>query len=449
MTQQIADAARTYTMQGSIVNLWKCRDNEVLAAGPAGTGKTRGILEKVHYAAMKHPGMRGLLVRKTRVSMTESVLVTFEKKVLPENSPLTLGAGRDNRKSYRYPNGSELILGGLDKVERFMSTDYDMICVFEATETTEDDIESLATRLRNNVMPYQQILLDCNPAGPLHWLKKRSDTKQMTRFDSDHKDNPILWNKKTEKWTKEGKRYRGVLDSLSSHRRDRLFLGAWASAEGLVYDRFDSCFLDQPMEKIPFGLCYGGIDFGFSDPFVALGAVQFAPDGYDDVYKAIVDQQDVIYIYYERYKSRTSMRLHAAAMRRVFSRNAGMWHADPSRPDSIDDLRRGGIKVRGARNDILVGIEAVDARIESGRLLISPECSALRAEAQSYRYPSNKAGEKPEPGIDHAMDALRYMIISIDERFLAVRPEVDDEPEEDYEDDDVQQGVESGYYRSE
>ena len=57
-----ADRHRTYSPQGSLVALWMCRAEEVLIHGPAGTGKTRGVEEKLHLAAEKYPGMRGLLV---------------------------------------------------------------------------------------------------------------------------------------------------------------------------------------------------------------------------------------------------------------------------------------------------------------------------------------------------------------------------------------------------
>jgi phage terminase large subunit len=115
--------------------------------------------------------MRALIVRKTRTSLTESALVTFEDKVLPEHSRLTEGAQRRLRQSYSYPNGSNIVVGGLDDSQRVMSTEYDMIYVMEAIEATENDWENLTTRLRNGVMPYQQIIADTNPDAPTHWLK--------------------------------------------------------------------------------------------------------------------------------------------------------------------------------------------------------------------------------------------------------------------------------------
>jgi hypothetical protein len=54
----------TYMPVGDIRTLFESRDDEVLVEGPAGTGKSYGCLWKLHLAAMKYPGMRGLLLRK-------------------------------------------------------------------------------------------------------------------------------------------------------------------------------------------------------------------------------------------------------------------------------------------------------------------------------------------------------------------------------------------------
>ena len=48
--------------------------------------------------------------------------------------------------------------GGLDKVSKIMSAEYDVIYVQEATELLEDEWEHLTTRLRRAAMPYQQII---------------------------------------------------------------------------------------------------------------------------------------------------------------------------------------------------------------------------------------------------------------------------------------------------
>src|SRR4029077_15530344 len=67
---------------GPGLDLFHCQDDEVLIAGPAGTGKSISCLQKLHLAMSKYPDARGFMARKTRVSMTNSCLETFQKKVL-------------------------------------------------------------------------------------------------------------------------------------------------------------------------------------------------------------------------------------------------------------------------------------------------------------------------------------------------------------------------------
>jgi hypothetical protein len=63
----------------------------------------------------------------------------------------------------------------------------------------------------------------------------------------------------------------------------------------------------------------------------------------------------------------------------------------------------------------------VRARLESGTLLVvQASCPNLLAEAALYRYdPEQKDSEKPLAEHNHAMDALRYLVSSIDTRFMA------------------------------
>ena len=175
-----------YKPLGGARELFETRAGEVLVCGPSGTGKSRAALEKINALCELHPGIRVLLCRKTRKSLTESVLVTYEKEVLPPGSPALSGPDRGNRTRYNYPNGSEIVLGGLDDISRIMSSQYDALFVNEATEITEDEWETLLTRLRNNRLrdtrtraAWHQAIADCNPSHPRHWLKVRADRGHM------------------------------------------------------------------------------------------------------------------------------------------------------------------------------------------------------------------------------------------------------------------------------
>src|SRR4051794_29748900 len=160
-------SAAAYRPWGAASELMKFRGREVLLAGPAGTGKSRAALEKLSFVAYNRP-IRGAIVRKVRKSLTQAALVTFEQKVLPQPSGVRFWT---EDQEYRYPGGAVIALAGLDDPEKVKSTEFDMIYVQEATELDQNDWELLVSRLRNGVLAYQQIIADCNPADPYHWLK--------------------------------------------------------------------------------------------------------------------------------------------------------------------------------------------------------------------------------------------------------------------------------------
>jgi len=115
---------RVFRPYGAANDFLYCKDPEVLFCGPAGTGKSRTALEKLHLCAMKYPGSRHLIVRKTRASLTQSAMVTYDKHVLSEDSGVRF---RTAEQEYRYRNGSVIALGGMDKSSKVLSSDYDLI----------------------------------------------------------------------------------------------------------------------------------------------------------------------------------------------------------------------------------------------------------------------------------------------------------------------------------
>ena len=222
-----------FRRRGAVKELFRMeRENrfptELLLEGPAGTGKSRGIGEFLYKMTQKYPGTRGAILRKTRVSLTESFLVTWEGEVLLPDDPALTGVSRAHRSSYIWPNGTEVWTGGLDNPTRLYSAQFDWIYVQEATELTLDEWERLGRALRNHKMPFQFLIADCNPDAPGHWLNQRCEQGKMARLLSRHKDNPSIRPE-----------YLARLANLTGVRRRRLYLGEWCSAEGAVWENFD------------------------------------------------------------------------------------------------------------------------------------------------------------------------------------------------------------------
>ena len=411
---------KSYQGFGAAKVLWGCRAPEVLLAGPSGTGKSRGCLEKVNFLALKYPGLRALIVRKTRESLLQSGLITLERDVLVP------GYARyySGRAEWRYLNGSVLVAGGLDKVSKIMSAEYDVIYVQEATELLEDEWEHLTTRLRRAAMPYQQILACANPAGPNHWLKRRAEGGRLMLLTSRHEDNPLLYDTKTEQFTPFGSAYLAKLDTLSGVRYQRLRKGLWVAAEGMIYDQFDwNLHLMERFNPPRSWTRYWAVDFGYTHPFVFQAWAK--------------DEEGRLYRFAELYHTGLLVE-EAAAKIKEWRRRTGEDFPEALLCDHDAEGRATlekhlGIPTIAAKKSVSPGIQAVMKRLqvaEDGRprlffmrgsaiardqkLEEAKEPTATEEEFELYLWQDGVKDSVPVKQHDHGLDALRYLCMHLD-----------------------------------
>lgn len=429
-----ANPKAEYHVYGAAADLFSAARGEVILSGPAGTGKSRACLQYLHYLATNHPGMRGLIARKTRESLTQTALVTFEEKVLTraEYEVIAAGTKRSGRQSYRYPNGSELVVGGLDRPTKIMSTEFDVAYVQEAIELLEDDWESITTRLRNGVTPRQQIIADTNPDGPQHWIKRRADAGRLLMLESRHEDNPMLWDRESSGWTKAGLAYIGKLDGLTGVRKPRLRYGKWVQAEGAVYEEWDRAVHIVDRFEIPGSWRrIRSIDFGYTNPFVCLWIA--------------IDHDGRMYVYREMYKTRRTVKVHAGEIRRLSGDERYEFTVADHDAEDRATLLENGIPTRAANKAVTRGIEAVQERLKvagDGRprlfylrdslverdegLVEAKKPCGLTEEIDGYAWSKGDdgrtLGEEPVKLNDHAVDALRYAAMAIDRGVGRIEP---------------------------
>ena len=213
------------------------------------------------------------MCRKTLTSLTTGALVTYQDRVLdPRDNVRFFGGSSREPASFKYPNGSRMVIGGLDKASKVLSSEYDIIYVNEATETTLTDWETLNTRLRANAVPYQRLLGDTNPDAPTHWILQRAKEKKLQILYSVHEDNPAYWDTARQEWTPLGAAYIARLENLTGVRYKRLRKGLWVAAEGQVYEDWDPAVHLIDRADLPKGWekwrRFWSVDFGFRDPFV-------------------------------------------------------------------------------------------------------------------------------------------------------------------------------------
>jgi PBSX family phage terminase large subunit len=455
-----------YEPRGAALEMFRSTANEILLSGAAGTGKSVAALMKIHLTCLNTPGVRALIVRKTHASLAASTLVTFRQKVAAEaiaaRIVLFYGGSAQEPASFRYSNGSVIVVGGLDRATRLLSTEYDLCFVDEAIETTAEDLDTIVTRLRNGRISRQQLIMATNPGAPTHHLKQRANAGRCQMLYSQHEDNPRLYA--GGQWTEYGRDYLARLDSLTGARYQRMRWGKWVAAEGLVYEAWDpNVHLVDPFPVPADWTRWWSIDLGYVNPTVVQCWAE--------------DRDGRLWLYREFYRTKTLVEDHARTILRAVTRcvthcksrkygphdcascdtcvtewtepkpRAVITDHDAEDRATLEKHLR--LSTTAAHKGVSDGIQAVQARLKPAgdgkpRLFImrgalverDPELEAAKKPCSSedeitgYVWDrgtaAQQAGDKPAKEAplklnDHGMDALRYMVA---ERDLGGRPRI-------------------------
>lgn len=178
--------------------------------------------------------------------------------------------------------------------------------------------------------------------------------------------------------------------------------GQFVAFEGLVYSEFRRGVHTFNHEPPKDWIRVAAIDFGFTNPFVVLWGA--------------VDEDGRLWVWDEHYKRQELMEYHAA---QILSRGPVDWYvADHDAQDNAE-LRRWDISTIRAKKEVVAGIQKVKARLivqqdERPRLMIHERCVNLLKEIGMYRWKEGGPKEEPVKENDHAMDALRYMVMQLD-----------------------------------
>lgn len=400
----MSDAVATYTALPWQIDAWSDTSETLLATGAAGGGKSHFAAEKVHGYMLRYPGAVGAIGRRARQWASKTVVPMMQRIMGPQSGV------RYNKSelTFYYPNGSRIYIFGMkdaDQREAIRSHEFDIVWMEEATQFSEIDFQELAARLRGTAASWRQIILTTNPGGPLHWIKRRLiDGQEAAVYFSSASDN-------IDHLPGD---YMGRLDRLTGVQHQRLVLGRWVQAEGVIFDNWS----DEPW---PAGnVCdvkrdealqmEWYIDDGYSPgagegsasyhPRVILVAQVRADGGVDLIDEYVVTGE-----------------LSAHSIQEVLG-----WYGRPDIAfvDSSASELRAQLTARGIMNapashPVSEGIKVMRHFIDDGQhrlLRVSPNCRNFLFEISSYQYGAAEravAGERrPLKVNDHSMDACRY-----------------------------------------
>ncbi len=383
---------------------------------------------------LKYPGATGLMMRKTRQSMTNSTVLYFEREIARGTC---LHVGSKNR--FEYPNGSILAYGGMaddEQREQIRSIGQqggvDMVWMEEANRFTEDDFNEILARLRGTAAPWRQVMLTTNPGAPTHWIKRRlidqGEAHTYYSTASDNRHNPA--------------EYASILEHMTGVAYQRLVLGQWVQAEGAVYSTWDASRMVVDDDQLrEWGIIEGyasrlcvlnrktirrvvvGVDWGYTAPG-ALIVLAIDNDGRAYVVYQVIRTGKLIDWWVQQAKE---IQAHF---------RPDSFICDPAEPAYILQFRQSGLPSVEADNDIEAGIQSVQRVmvldvhgrprlcIRKGSctdpdplLVAGKKPSTLEEEIAGYQWQDSADGkpvkELPVMVNDHALDGLRYPIFHL------------------------------------
>ena len=339
--------------------------------GGTRSGKTFAILQFLIAKGLESK-KNITVVRKTIPSLKRTVIKDFTDIL----KGLNLWKEDDFNTSDRiYRLGDSTIqFINSDDPDKLRGLKSDILFIDEASEIDEETYFQLSIRTT------EKIILAYNPTiSPYHWLRQMND---VDRFVTTYKDNPFLpkemiqaiedlKEKNPKYWTIYG-------------------LGNFAPNEKAIY-QFEIVD-DFEAEFVAFGL-----DWGYSQDPTAVVAV----------YK----NGDNLYFEEVLYEKGLVMKDLADRLNKFdIDKSYEIW-CDSSEPRSIEELYRLGFNAKAVKkgpDSIKFGIGV----LQNYKLHILKSSQNLINEMYSYQYSTDKNGyttDIPEGGLDHLLDALRYV----------------------------------------
>lgn len=244
---------------------------------------------------------------------------------------------------------------------------------------------------------------NCNPDGPYHWFKlnwiDKCKEKQLLYLHFMMDDNLSLSEKvKT--------RYRSMYTGVFYKR---YILGLWAMAEGIIYDMFDAAKHIVTGRQEAIGSKYVSVDYGTQNATVYLLWEKSRKGQW-------IATKEYYYSGREEGAQKTDSEYADDMEKFLDGLTVESIIVDPAAASFIAELKKRGLRVKKAKNDVLDGIRFVGNLLNLGLLLFSEDCKETIKEFGSYIW-DDKALEhgedRPVKQYDHCMDAVRYFAYTI------------------------------------
>lgn len=391
---------------------FKAKTRFIAYGGARGGGKSWAVRKKAILMALKYPGIRMLIMRRTFPELREN-------HILPLMADLIgIAQYKETDKAFLFPNGSRLRFGYCDTekdVLQYQGQEFDVIFIDEATQFSEYQFVTLTACLRGaNDFP-KRMYLTCNPGGVGHeWVKRLFVTRQY-RASENPADYTFIkakvYDNKALIETDTG--YVQMLENLPDDLRRAWLDGDWDAFAGQYFKEFRrDVHVCAPFPIPAHWRRYITLDYGLD----MLAA-----------YFIAVDEQMRAYVYNEVYQPDLIISQAAEAIRAHMDEHKiqavlappDLWNRRQETGRSVADIfYENGLPLTKTSNDRVDGWMAVKEWLKpfdgeqgnrTAKLQIFENCvnliRTLPAVQHDEKNPNDVANQPHE--LTHAPDALR------------------------------------------
>lgn len=342
--------------------------------GGTRSGKTFGILQYLIVEALQNP-LTITIVRRTIPSLKRTVIKDLID-ILKGLDVFNEDSWNVSDRTYKLQDSTIQFINS-DDPEKLRGLKSDILFIDEASEIDEESYFQLSIRTTG------KIILAYNPTvSPYHWLRQMQDCE---RYITNYADNPYI--------SKEMVKAIEDLQHTNEKKWKIYGKGEFAPNEKAIY-QFDIVD-DFEAEFVAFGL-----DWGYSNDPTAVVAV----------YKNGND----LYVEEVMYDKGLVMKDIADSLnKKGIDKSYEIW-CDSSEPRSVEELYRSGFNAKAVKkgpDSIRFGISV----LQNYKLHILKTSQNLINEMYAYQYSTDKHGyttDTPESGLDHLLDAMRYVAMS-------------------------------------
>lgn len=400
----------------------------IIADGAIRSGKTVCMsLSFVMWAMTRYNGQNFAMCGKTIGSFRRNVL--FWLKLMLRSRGYTVTDHRSDNLvvvTRGEITNNFYIFGGKDESSQDLIQGITLAGVFfdEVALMPESFVNQATGRCSVDGSKYW---FNCNPDGPYHWFKVnwidkstgylgKEKTEEIREKAAEENKDPrlkeILYlhftmddNLSLSEKIKE--RYRSMYTGVFFKR---YILGLWAMAEGIIYDMFDpGRHVKKEFPNLINAGRYVSIDYGTQNATVFL------------LWSRTADQKwccikEYYYSGRDKGKQKTDAEYVKDLKDFIKGHKIKAVIVDPSAASFIAELRKAGIPVLKAKNNVEDGIRLVSTLLNQERILFSSSCVNTIKEFASYIWDEKACAigeDKPVKQFDHAMDAIRYFCFTV------------------------------------